>query len=237
LSNLYTTGEVKLTLTGDYNGDGMVEQADLDLVLLNWGEKLGNPSSAGWFNDLPSGAVDQQELDKVLLGWGNAGFAADVGSSAGVPEPGSFVMAGITVCVLLAIRRLQRAMQAILNDRSGAARFATTLFALVAFTPAAQAHIFQWEYVNPAAPSQGRRQSETLAPDGAGVDAMPGADLSRRDLTKAYLIPILLTPKYAERRLQREFTKLTLLPSYMVPSEPSLRLSSSTPRTAIRSMT
>ena len=58
---------------------------------------------------------------------------------------------------------------------------------LVAFADSARADIFQWEYINPADPSQGKRQSTTLAPDGAGVDAVPGADLSYRDLTMAYL--------------------------------------------------
>jgi uncharacterized protein YjbI with pentapeptide repeats len=51
----------------------------------------------------------------------------------------------------------------------------------------ARADIFQWEYINPADPSQGKRQSTTLAPDGAGVDAIPGANLADRDLTKADL--------------------------------------------------
>src|SRR5262245_18638751 len=50
------------------------------------------------------------------------------------------------------------------------------------------ADIFRWEYINPADPSQGKRQSTTLAPDGAGVDAVPGAVLDHRDLTMAYLI-------------------------------------------------
>ena len=49
------------------------------------------------------------------------------------------------------------------------------MFPLVAFAAGAQADIFQWEYINPADPSQGKRQSTTLAPDGAGVDAVPGA--------------------------------------------------------------
>ena len=42
-----------------------------------------------------------------------------------------------------------------------------TLLAL--FVPAlvARADIFQWEYINPANPSQGKQQSTTLAPDGA----------------------------------------------------------------------
>lgn len=76
---LYTT-----FLGGDYNSNGIVEQADLDLVLLNWGEELFNPYAAGWINDIPSGVIDQEELDKVLLGWGNS---VDGLASASVPEP------------------------------------------------------------------------------------------------------------------------------------------------------
>jgi uncharacterized protein YjbI with pentapeptide repeats len=52
----------------------------------------------------------------------------------------------------------------------------------------AHADIFQWEYTNAADPSQGKRQSTTLAPEGAGVDAVPGANLTWRNLTMAYLI-------------------------------------------------
>jgi uncharacterized protein YjbI with pentapeptide repeats len=52
----------------------------------------------------------------------------------------------------------------------------------------ARADIFQWEYINPADLSQGKQQSTTLAPDGAGVNAVPGAQLPYRDLTMAYLI-------------------------------------------------
>src|SRR5262249_45696959 len=57
----------------------------------------------------------------------------------------------------------------------------------------AQADIYQWEYINPADPSQGKRQSTLLAPDGAGVDAVPGAVLNSRNLTMAYLIHADLT--------------------------------------------
>jgi uncharacterized protein YjbI with pentapeptide repeats len=60
--------------------------------------------------------------------------------------------------------------------------------AVFAFAAAAHADIFQWEYINPADPSQGKRQSTTLCPSGAGVDAVPGASLSHRNLTMAYLI-------------------------------------------------
>jgi len=55
-------------------------------------------------------------------------------------------------------------------------------------TSSAQADIFQWEYIDPADPSQGKQPSTTLATDGAGVDAVPAAYLVSRNLTVAYLI-------------------------------------------------
>jgi uncharacterized protein YjbI with pentapeptide repeats len=65
--------------------------------------------------------------------------------------------------------------------------------ALLIFPSPTRADIFQWEYINPADPSHGKRQSATLAPDGAGVDAVPGINLSSRNLTMAYLIGAELT--------------------------------------------
>jgi len=59
---------------------------------------------------------------------------------------------------------------------------------MVATVAPARADIFQWEYVNPADPGQGKQQSMVLTPGGAGVDAVPGADLYGQDLTMAYLI-------------------------------------------------
>ena len=57
-------------LPGDYNGDGFVSQADLDLVLLNWGDA---EIPAEWVNpDAWDGVqVSQNELDGVLLNWGD----------------------------------------------------------------------------------------------------------------------------------------------------------------------
>jgi uncharacterized protein YjbI with pentapeptide repeats len=52
---------------------------------------------------------------------------------------------------------------------------------------AARADIYQWEYVDPTDPSQGKRQSTVLANGGADVTAVPGANLQSRDLTMAYL--------------------------------------------------
>jgi len=57
----------------------------------------------------------------------------------------------------------------------------------------ASAEIYQWEYVDPAHPELGKQQSPTLCPDGAGVWAVPLADLSFRNLTQAYLIGSDLT--------------------------------------------
>lgn len=36
-----------------------------------------------------------------------------------------------------------------------------------------RADIFEWEFIDPTDPSQGKQQSSTLVPDGAGVDAAP----------------------------------------------------------------
>ena len=74
---------------------------------------------------------------------------------------------------------------------------------LVSPSPA-RADIFQWEYINPADPSQGKRQSTTLAPDGAGVDAATGANLAGRNLTKAYLIGANLTNANLAARIESQ---------------------------------
>jgi uncharacterized protein YjbI with pentapeptide repeats len=78
-------------------------------------------------------------------------------------------------------------MYAKFNRRNRVMQIAAALFPLVAFAGSAHADIFQWEYINPADPSQGKQQSTTLAPDGAGVDAVPGSNLSGRNLALAYL--------------------------------------------------
>jgi uncharacterized protein YjbI with pentapeptide repeats len=78
-------------------------------------------------------------------------------------------------------------MPSVLNRRSRLLQFAAAMISFIAFAGAVRADIFQWEYFNPADPSQGKRQSTTLAPDGAGVDATPSTGLSGRNLTRAYL--------------------------------------------------
>ncbi len=91
--------EVSVVIAGDYNGSGQVEQADLDLVLQNWGvdtDTAGVP--AGWLADLPTGLIDQAELDGVLLNWGDTAVP-DV-SGVSVPEP-----AGLAVVLVGVLRR------------------------------------------------------------------------------------------------------------------------------------
>ena len=48
---------------------------------------------------------------------------------------------------------------------------------IVAFATSARADIYQWQYNDPADPSQGKQQSTTLCPDGAGVNAEPATAL------------------------------------------------------------
>jgi hypothetical protein len=98
LGNIFVSGQsfhgywfalLRESIPGDYNGSGTVEQADLDLVLLNWGKDRSSPP-AGWTASLPIGAIDQQELDAVLLNWGNAAGAVSI---AAIPEPSGTLLA------------------------------------------------------------------------------------------------------------------------------------------------
>jgi len=65
---------------------------------------------------------------------------------------------------------------------------------------AAQASIYEWEWVDPSDPNQGKRQSSIVCPDGTGVDAVPGADFWSRNLTKAYLIGPICTALISIKR-------------------------------------
>ena len=70
---------------------------------------------------------------------------------------------------------------------------AGVLAGLAVLAAAARGDIYQWEWVDPGDPNQGKRASATLCPDGAGRDAAPGASLRDLDLTRAYLIGASLT--------------------------------------------
>jgi uncharacterized protein YjbI with pentapeptide repeats len=57
-----------------------------------------------------------------------------------------------------------------------------------ALAPVAHSDIFQWEYVDPADTTKGKRESTLLVPDGAGRNALPAANLQKLNLNKAYLV-------------------------------------------------
>lgn len=152
-------------LEGDYDGSGTVEQADLDLVLLNWGNATP-PVPAGWVNNLPSGGIDQQELDNVLLNWGNAASSAQLASGAGVPEPQAWVLLMIS-CVLGATMRTSASRH---NLKRSIATCSAVLLAIswpathsLADTFGTGANTFDFECVtigdpgNPPAPNDGNR--------------------------------------------------------------------------------
>ena len=95
---LYPWGAVANALAGDFNGNGSVEQGDLDLVLNNWGGPRGNWDNAQGF---ASGPVDQEELDAVLNGWGASSLAGLVREAGAVPEPAA--MLGVTGLAMLGL--------------------------------------------------------------------------------------------------------------------------------------
>jgi hypothetical protein len=88
-------------IPGDYNDNGQVEQGDLDLVLLNWGQNAVPPPQA-WANELPEGLIDQAELDGVLLNWGNT--AAGLVGSPAVPEPAAWLSAVLSLFAVAVCR-------------------------------------------------------------------------------------------------------------------------------------
>lgn len=88
-------------IDGDYNGDGFVSQADLDLVLLNWGD---SSVPAEWLaaDQFDGVQVSQNELDGVLLNWGD-GTPPSVTT---IPEPSVAALLGLGAATML--RRRQR---------------------------------------------------------------------------------------------------------------------------------
>jgi hypothetical protein len=76
----------------DFNADGAVDQGDLDMVLLNWGEFL---LPGTWPHQQPD-VVRQSSLDAVLLAWGDVSPAKLMGTSA-VPEPSAMLLAAIVI--------------------------------------------------------------------------------------------------------------------------------------------
>lgn len=86
---LYSTGEIWVVhapLPGDLNGDGVVDQADLSLVLTGWGSTSVPEEWSGAFD----GMVDHNELGDLLSNWGQG--STTTSAAAAVPEPASMML-------------------------------------------------------------------------------------------------------------------------------------------------
>lgn len=86
-------------LAGDFNGDGAVDNNDLNLLLANWGQST---VPAEWVNGF-EGVVDNDELNALLANWG-------LGTGASVPEPNAATLAWLAL--VHAGRRRHRCMSA-----------------------------------------------------------------------------------------------------------------------------
>ena len=86
-------------LPGDANKDGVVNDADLSLLLANWGQDATGDPDGGWsrgeFNDPPTAPVDDSDLSLLLSNWTAAGA---------VPEPATLTLLAL-VAVTLRRRR------------------------------------------------------------------------------------------------------------------------------------
>ncbi|MEM7624174.1 MAG: hypothetical protein AAF333_00955 [Planctomycetota bacterium] len=90
-------------LIGDFSSDDFVGQADLDLVLANFGATVlpGGFNAANTTGGSFDGLIGQNELDDVLNNFGNSGAPA----ATAIPEPTSAVLAGLGGLTLLRRRR------------------------------------------------------------------------------------------------------------------------------------
>ncbi|HVU86080.1 MAG TPA: dockerin type I domain-containing protein [Pirellulales bacterium] len=100
-SQLYTQGTIIVTLTGDVNGDGIVNSQDLAVISSNW--LAAGTGHAGDANN--DGIVNSQDLALVSANWLNS-FTPAAGNAAAVPEPGTIALAILAGLMLFVRRRV-----------------------------------------------------------------------------------------------------------------------------------
>jgi hypothetical protein len=145
---------VPFVLRSDADGSGAIDLTDFAIWKSNQGQSLQGPS----FGDFDwSGLVDLDDFESLLNEMGNSAVYTFEATTA-VPEPSALILLSIGFATLFAVRRVVR------RYVNRMLPFAAGIALLVAFASAAQADIYQWEYINPADPSQGKQQSTTLAP-------------------------------------------------------------------------
>lgn len=90
--------------TGDYNGDGVVNAADYTVFRDNLGGDASSAFAAGTRDGAASGPIG---LDDYAAWKANFGEGTPVGFAAAIPEPASFTVVALGVC--LAVKRGRRA--------------------------------------------------------------------------------------------------------------------------------
>jgi hypothetical protein len=102
-SLLYTQGTLRVSITGDLNGDGIVNGQDIAIIASHWLDTgTGVPGDAN--ND---GIVNGQDIGIIASNWLNT--VAKAGTSA-VPEPPSIALAGLALAATLIRTRKARTL-------------------------------------------------------------------------------------------------------------------------------
>jgi len=91
--------ELDWTREGDFNADGFVGQADLDILLANWGRDVAH-SSLIEGDASGNGVVDTADLDVLRDNWGDGAFP-----DVNIPEPGSLAIMTLGGLALMRRRR------------------------------------------------------------------------------------------------------------------------------------
>jgi uncharacterized protein YjbI with pentapeptide repeats len=201
--NVYISG-----LTYDSVGGPNVNDSDAFLTKydgagnLLWSRQIGTTAydvSRGVAVDAAGNAYISGDTQGSLGGPSAGGFDAFL-IKFSVPEPATFILAAALLGLCITHRRRCARHENRMSARAhGCIRrlgivlalsiAAATLFGIGALS--ARADIYQWYinqwYIDPGDPPRGKQQSTSLCPDGAGVNAVPGASLSGRNLTMAYL--------------------------------------------------